>query len=80
MNQWQSLVNALQSTKGWQRSDLPLELSPLPLTPLFNNVQPIVFFPGWVLLDAKGVSVAAVQRATDAAWLAELVNKSSRNF
>ncbi len=62
----------------WKTSDLPLELSTGPFTAAFvgeKQDHPVVFFPGWIILDANGVAVASVARGIDATYLAELLNR-----
>lgn len=58
----------------WKLSDLPFEFAPRPIMPIFNNVQPLMFFPGWVLVDKNGVAVAQVRTGIDASFIAELMN------
>ena len=57
--------------------ELPLELTPGPFRAVFNGgagTTPVVFHPGWIILDSRGVAVATVARGVDATYLAELLN------
>lgn len=67
-------------TLTWKTTDLPFMLSPSPFTPVFNNTDPMLFFPTWVILDAQGNAMMQVARAVDATWITELMSKERERW